>query len=210
MIQYFQEYWQPPLQKKHGNFEFEIGIIVWDALTDCILPAIAFCQKLHLSIQSLQKTLCREFENLSMDASEKIQDFFSKVTKIVNQIRSYGEELSHQKIVEKVLRSLPSEYDHVVAVIEESTDLSDYSVNELMGSLQAHEQRLARVTGKSVEQAFWSKVDAKGILQNSGRSNNSHGHGHGCGNASQGRGRGQFNGNQRNNGGSGFYFSCSI
>lgn len=92
-----------------------------------------------------------------MDASEKIQDFFSKATKIVNQIRSYGEELSHQKIVEKVLRSLPSKYDQVVVVIEESMDLSDYSVNELMGSLQAHEQRLARVTGKSIEEAFWFK-----------------------------------------------------
>lgn len=57
----------------------------------------------------------------------------------MNQIRPYGEELTDKKVVKKVLRSLPPKYNHAVTAIEESTDLSDYSLNEPMGSLQAYE-----------------------------------------------------------------------
>lgn len=51
-----------------------------------------------------------------------MQDFLTKVTTIVNQLRSYGEEISIQIIVEKVLRSLTPKFDHVVVVIETSKD----------------------------------------------------------------------------------------
>ncbi|XP_077228618.1 uncharacterized protein LOC143861606 [Tasmannia lanceolata] len=107
------------------------------------------------------QTLRRDFENLIMKNSESIQVFFSRVSSIVNQIRTYGNKLDDKKIVEKVLRSLPNKFDHVVAVIEESKDLTKYSMNELMGFLQAHEQRLNMTTENSLEQAFQSKVDLK-------------------------------------------------
>ncbi|XP_077249473.1 uncharacterized protein LOC143888980 [Tasmannia lanceolata] len=99
------------------------------------------------------QTLSHDFENLIMKNSESIQDFFSRVSSTLNQIRTYGEKLYDKKIVEKVLRSLPNKFDHIVAVIEESKDLSKYSMNELMGSLQTHEQRLNRTAENSLEQA---------------------------------------------------------
>ncbi|GMP22505.1 hypothetical protein CsSME_00000499 [Camellia sinensis var. sinensis] len=43
----------------------------------------------------------REFKNLSMKSSEATQEFFSKVTSIVNQIRSLGEELTNQKLLRR-------------------------------------------------------------------------------------------------------------
>ena len=42
---------------------------------------------------------------------------------IVNQLRMNGEELSDQKVVEKVLRTLPRKFDPVIVAIEESKDL---------------------------------------------------------------------------------------
>ncbi|CAL9102007.1 unnamed protein product [Musa textilis] len=56
-----------------------------------------------------------------------------------DQMKSYGEYLHDHIIVAKVLRSLTLKFDHVVATIEESKDLSIFSFDELMDSLQAHE-----------------------------------------------------------------------
>ena len=47
---------------------------------------------------------------------------------LVNQMKSYGEEISDKRIVEKLLISLPSKFDPIVAVIEETKDLSLLSV----------------------------------------------------------------------------------
>ncbi|XP_076915975.1 uncharacterized protein LOC143575497 [Bidens hawaiensis] len=43
----------------------------------------------------------RAFENLTMKDEESVGDYFSRVMNNVGQQRSYGEELSDQKIVEK-------------------------------------------------------------------------------------------------------------
>ena len=106
------------------------------------------------------QTLRREFEILFMKSNESVQDFLSRVTEIVSQMKSYGEHLPDHIIVAKVLRSLTPKFDHVVAAIEESKDLSTYSFDELMGSLQAHEVRLNRSLEKSEEKAFQAKRES--------------------------------------------------
>lgn len=77
-----------------------------------------------------------------MKNSESVQDFLSNAIAIVNQMQSYGEQITDQTVVAKVLRSLTSKFDHVVAAIEGSKDLSTFSFDELMGSLQAHDSRI--------------------------------------------------------------------
>ncbi|KAJ0105785.1 hypothetical protein Patl1_18157 [Pistacia atlantica] len=79
---------------------------------------------------------------------------------IVGQMRSYGKMISNQIIVAKVLRSVTSKFDHVVAAIEESKDLSIFSFDELIGSLQAHELRINRSLEKNEEKAFQVKEEA--------------------------------------------------
>jgi len=78
---------------------------------------------------------------------------------IMNQIRSNGEDLTDQKIVEKFLRSLPTKFDVIVVAIENSKYLTQLCVNELMGSLQFHEQRINRSVEKSLEKAFQAKAN---------------------------------------------------
>lgn len=104
------------------------------------------------------QTLRREYENLKMKDSEKMNDYFSRVMEIVNQIRIYGDSISDEKIVQKVLISLPSKYDASIAAIEESKDLSTLSLVELMGSLESHEQRLLRHEANPIESAFQTKL----------------------------------------------------
>lgn len=61
------------------------------------------------------------------------------MTGVVNQMKMHGDPISHQTIVAKVLRSLTTQFDHVVATIEESKDLTTLTLDELSGSLQAYE-----------------------------------------------------------------------
>lgn len=114
-----------------------------------------------------------------------MQELLTRVSGIVNHMKSDGET-----IMSKVLRSLIKRFDHVVAAIEESKDLSDYSFDELMCSLLAHEDMLHRSVVKTEEKAF----PVKGESSYKGKSEDSRGRG-------RGRGRGGFHG--RGHGGRG-------
>ena len=106
--------------------------------------------------------LRRDFENLQMSNFETINDFFTHALSIVNQIKSHGDTLDDQKVVENILRSLPIRFYQIVVAIDESKYLSQVSINSLIGSLQNHEQRLNRSNNYSMENAFKSQVQASG------------------------------------------------
>ena len=71
-------------------------------------------------------------------------------------MKSFGEEIGYKIVVSKVFSS-PPKFDHVVAAIEELRDLSMFSFNELMGSLQSHESRINKSIATTQEQAFSSE-----------------------------------------------------
>ena len=73
-----------------------------------------------------------------MKENESVVDFNSRVSSVVNQLKSNGEDYQEQRIVEKILRSLPHKYDNSVMTIEEAKDLTTLKMDELMGSLQTH------------------------------------------------------------------------
>jgi len=93
---------------------------------------------------------------------ELVKDFSSKTTEIINQIKSCGDNISDKRITEKILRSLPQKFEHIVVVIEETKDLSRLSIHELMGSLEAHDQRVNQYSKQPMEQAFQIKANFSG------------------------------------------------
>ena len=54
---------------------------------------------------------------------------------------------------------MPKKVDHVIAAIEESKDLSVLTMYELMGYVEAHEERMSRFSSQPLEQAFQSKLN---------------------------------------------------
>ena len=77
---------------------------------------------------------------------------------LITQIRSHGETLEEKKLVEKILRSLPSRFDGIIVAIEEIKDLSQFLVDELHASLMSHEQKLNRATKSSLEHELKTKM----------------------------------------------------
>lgn len=83
--------------------------------------------------------LTTKFESLRMQEDETIQDYYMNVLDIANSFDSLGEKLSDEKLVRKILRSLPKRFDMKVTAIEEDQDVSNMQVEELIGSLQNFE-----------------------------------------------------------------------
>ena len=61
---------------------------------------------------------------------------------IVNIIKGLGEKVDEQVIVQKILRSLPMRFDSKISAIEERSDLNTMTMDELHGTLTAHEMRI--------------------------------------------------------------------
>jgi len=83
--------------------------------------------------------LTTKFENLRMLEDESIQDYHLNILDIANAFDSLGEKISNEKLVRKILRSLPKRFDMKVIAIEEVQDISNMKVDELIGSLQNFE-----------------------------------------------------------------------
>jgi hypothetical protein len=115
------------------------------------------------------QTLRRDFETLEMKESESIDQYMTRVTTIVNQLKTYGEDVLDQKVVEKVLITLSKKFDSIVATIEEAKDLSHLFVDELMGSLLSHESRINRNDNSLLENAFKTHVSLSRGRGRSGR-----------------------------------------
>ncbi|KAB2602155.1 hypothetical protein D8674_003160 [Pyrus ussuriensis x Pyrus communis] len=100
--------------------------------------------------------LRREFEYTRMRDDESLSAYLTKLFDIMNQMRSYGEELSRERVVQKLLISLPRSYDSICAVIEHSKDIETLEIQEVVASLKGYEQRLDMHTDHSTEKAFAS------------------------------------------------------
>jgi gag-polypeptide of LTR copia-type len=73
-----------------------------------------------------------------------LKEYFSTSIELVNQIKKLGENLTDKSICEKFLISLSPKYNNIVAIIEEIKNFSTLNIQDLMGSLEMHEQRLNR------------------------------------------------------------------
>jgi hypothetical protein len=104
-----------------------------------------------------------------MTESENVDQFMTRFMGIVNQIRSTGEDIPDQRIVEKVLRSIPKKFIMVVTTILESKDLSKFSIDELMGSLLTHDT-IVHIEDESISNTFKTQFSfSRGIGIGRGR-----------------------------------------
>ena len=79
------------------------------------------------------------FEELKISDDESFDSFYGKLNEVVIGKFNLGEKTEDSKIVRKILRSLPESFRAKVTIIEESKDLNEIKIQELIDSLQTYE-----------------------------------------------------------------------
>ena len=83
-----------------------------------------------------------------MEKDDSFNEFYAKLKDIVNSEFNFGETIPKLKIVRNVLRSLLKRYHAKIIVIEESNDIDQIPLIELVSNLQTYDLGLTRI-GKS-------------------------------------------------------------
>ncbi|PON38489.1 hypothetical protein PanWU01x14_312190 [Parasponia andersonii] len=130
-----------------------------------------------------------------MIETELVSDYFSRVLTISNQMKKNGDKLENVTIMEKILRSLDPKFENIITVIEETKNLRAMTIEQLLGFLQAREEKKKKMQNFN-EQFFKAQLQEK---------EENFGNRRGCGKGrGQGRSRGRrggrryFNNNYKN------------
>lgn len=77
-----------------------------------------------------------------MKDSEQIDDYCLKLNGLVTNIRALGETVEESYVVKKLLRSVLTRFLQITSAIEQFGKLDEMSIEETIGSLKAHEERV--------------------------------------------------------------------
>ncbi|KAM1620874.1 hypothetical protein ACFXTN_017807 [Malus domestica] len=91
-----------------------------------------------------------------MGENEAFSAYLVRLFDLISQMKSYGEDISNQRIVQKLLISLPRSYDSITSVIENTKDLDTVDVQDVVAILKGYEQRIDRQDESHTEKAFVS------------------------------------------------------
>ncbi|XP_074363725.1 uncharacterized protein LOC141704380 [Apium graveolens] len=117
--------------------------------------------------QAKVQTLKAEFESLTMKDADQIDDFYMKINGIVSNIRAIGEPVAESYVVKKLLCVVPSKFLQIASTLEQFGNLETMSLEEAIGALKAHEERLRGTVTTNDAQLMltgeeWRKRDNEG------------------------------------------------
>nr|GEU85354.1 hypothetical protein [Tanacetum cinerariifolium] len=88
------------------------------------------------------QTLKSDFEVIRMKDSGSMDEFAMRLNTIVTGIRSLGDTIEEITVVKKFLRAVLIRFMKIVTSIEQFGDLKNMTVEEVVGRLKTHEERL--------------------------------------------------------------------
>jgi hypothetical protein len=86
-------------------------------------------------------SLRREFDALKFHDGETVEEFGVRIEKLMAQIAALGHTYTHEEIVRKFMQVVPPKLEQIATSIETLLDLSEISVDALIGWLKATEER---------------------------------------------------------------------
>ncbi|XP_048431181.1 uncharacterized protein LOC125473010 [Pyrus x bretschneideri] len=151
--------------------------IIQNAVSDQIFPRIANADSAKMAwdllygeyhggdqVRSVKlQNLRREFEYTRMCDDESLTGYLTRLNDLINQMKTFGETLSNERLVQKVLISLTKIYDPICLVIENTKCLESVELQEVLAILKSQEQRFDLHSSDVTERAFSSlTVSSKG------------------------------------------------
>ncbi|KAF2284801.1 hypothetical protein GH714_030639 [Hevea brasiliensis] len=121
--------------------------------------------------------LIRDFELQKMKDSETIKEYSERLLNIANRVRLLGSEFKDSRIVEKFLVTVPERFEATITTLENTKDLSNITLVELLNSLQAQEQRRVMREEGFVEEALQAKHEDGGRNKKKKNKKNANGEG---------------------------------
>ncbi|XP_075521487.1 uncharacterized protein LOC142554703 [Primulina tabacum] len=125
-----------------------VDMNMFSLITNCI-SAKSACDTLQRHCEdseSVRRTRLRvltsKFEMMRMEESESILDYNRRLREIANEAFSIGDSISNERLVRKVLRSLPERFNIKICAIDEAKDTSQMSLKDLISSLRTFEMNL--------------------------------------------------------------------
>ncbi|CAM8914479.1 unnamed protein product [Rhodiola kirilowii] len=130
---------------------------------------------------SRMQAVTTKFEEMKMKESESIAEYNTRVLELSNEASTLGKPIDEDRLVSKVLRSLPPRFAMKVTAIEEMHDISKLKLDELTGSLRTyeinHNFQIGEVKGIALKadwaedksEADWSTEQLAMMAQNFGR-----------------------------------------
>ncbi|PKI67066.1 hypothetical protein CRG98_012604 [Punica granatum] len=93
-----------------------------------------------------------------MDESESVKEYSERLINIANKIRVLGSEMKDERLMQKILVSLLEKFEATIASLENTKDLSNIKLAELLSALQAQEQRRMMRCKGPLEGALQAKL----------------------------------------------------
>ncbi|CAN6707593.1 unnamed protein product [Malus baccata var. baccata] len=113
--------------------------IIQGVVSDHIFPRIAIQETANAAwnVRAVKlQGLHRDFEYTLMGENESFSTYLVRLFDLIGQMRSYGENNSNQRIVQKLLISLPRSYDSIASIIENTKDLDTVDVQDVVAILK--------------------------------------------------------------------------
>ncbi|EPS64867.1 hypothetical protein M569_09912, partial [Genlisea aurea] len=127
--------------------------VLFSTVDETIFSQIMMCEtakqvwkKLKSDYRGTDKTkqmrllnLRKQFDSLRMSETEGIKDYVDRMSTLVNQMRLLGDNVTYQRIVEKISVTVSSHFDSTITSLEAVTNFSALSVSDLISALESVE-----------------------------------------------------------------------
>ncbi|CAA0813545.1 Unknown protein [Striga hermonthica] len=100
------------------------------------------CEGSKSVCQTRLRLLAAKFETIRMLENENISSYTAKLMNIANECYSLGEPISNEKLVAKVMRSLPKRFNMMITALDVSKDVTAIIFDDLVGTLKTFEMNL--------------------------------------------------------------------